>query len=384
MPASSIASAPEATRPASSTDPTRDRGAPATERVDRRSPWSKALRMAAVAATIVTAVLLAFLWPTITSTPKDLPVAVVGDQASFDRVSSALEQRAAQTGDEAPFDLQRMDSRDAAVQAAQEREIYGAFVLPDAPDQRLEVLTASAANGSVAQMLTAAGQGMVTGQAQQAAAQAPAEQKATILQGALAGPQVTDLAPFSDEDPRGAGMAVASLPLTIGGLLGGVLLSNTLRGTWRRVLGVLAYAAIAGLAMVAVLDWWFGLLPAPSASLWAAISLSLLATVALIVGLHSAIGAPGIGIGALLTMLLGNPISGAQAPAEFLPGAWGEIGQYLVPGATGTLVRNLAYFPDASSTMPWLVLAGWVALGLVLIVVGHHRTGGHGHEHVEA
>lgn len=356
---------------------------PTQERVDRRSPWSAALRMAAIAATIVTVVLLAFLWPTVTSTPKDLPVAVVGDQAAFDRVEAVMDQRAEESGDEAPFDLHRAGSRDEAVKQVQKRETYGAFVLPQQQGEQLEVLTASAGNASVAQMLTSAGQAMATGQAQQAAAQAPAAQKAQILQQALAGPTVTDVVPLSEDDPRGAGLAVASLPLTIGGLLGGVLLSNTVRGTWRRVAGVLAYAALGGLAMVAVLDWWFGLLPAPTLPLWGAISLSLLGTVALIVGLHSAVGTPGIAIGALLTMLVGNPLAGAQAPPEFLPGPFGEIGQFLVPGATGTLVRDLAYFPEASTLLPWLVLAGWVVLGLVLIVVGHHRTGGHGHEHVE-
>jgi len=28
------------------------------------------------------------------------------------------------------------------------------------------------------------------------------------------------------------------------------------------------------------------------------------------------------------------------------------------PGASGNLLRSLAYFPDASTTRPWLVLAG--------------------------
>lgn len=357
---------------------------PTYEKVDRRSPWGTALRTAALAATVVTVVLLAFLWPTVTSTPKDLPVAVVGDQATVDRIQAGMEQQAEHTGGQVPFDLQRVDSREAAVQGIRERELYGAFVAPKAPTDRLEVLTAGAANASVAQMLTSAGQGMSTAVAQQVAQQVPAQKKAAVLQQALAGPRVTDVVPLTEGDPRGAGLAVASLPLTIGGLLGGVLLSNGVRGTWRRLVGVLAYAALGGLAMVAVLDWWFNLLPAPGLALWASIALSLGATVALIVGLHSAIGAPGIGIGALLTMLIGNPISGAQSPAEFLPGAWGAIGQFFVPGATGTLVRDLAYFPDASTLQPWLVLAGWLALGLLLVVVGHHRTGGHGHEHVEA
>ncbi|MGO1564388.1 MAG: hypothetical protein ACTHX5_06085 [Brevibacterium aurantiacum] len=40
----------------------------------------QALLAAIFAAAIVTIILLAFSWPTVTSEPKDLPVAAVGDQ----------------------------------------------------------------------------------------------------------------------------------------------------------------------------------------------------------------------------------------------------------------------------------------------------------------
>lgn len=363
------------------------------------SPWGKSVIMGLVAVGIVTLVLLAFLWPTATSEAKNLPVQVVASQEAYDQFIERTDAAAAEQGADLPFEFTRVDSRDDAIQAIKEREAYGAYVLPAAAGEKLEVLTATAANASVATMLTRIGDSMVTGgaragiaQAQQAAAsgQAPAaanpqqaaqmqQQMLAQLDSALEGPTVTDVVPLDEEDPQGAGLSVASLPLTMGGIVGGMVLANALRGTWRRVVGVLVYAAAGGLVMVLVLDTWFGFAPAPTLQLWAAISLSLAATVGLIVGLHSVLGAPGLGIGAIITMLIGNPIAAAQAPREFLPGPFGEIGQWFVPGATGTLVRDLSYFPEASTLHPWLVLAGWVALGLVLMVLGHHRTGGHGH-----
>ena len=44
-------------------------------------------------------------------------------------------------------------------------------------------------------------------------------------------------------------------------------------------------------------------------------------------------------------------------------------------------MRDASYFPAADTTFPWLVLAGWAAAGILLALVGHHRsTGGASHE----
>ncbi|MBW8871898.1 MAG: hypothetical protein JF618_06920 [Leifsonia sp.] len=42
------------------------------------TPWGRAVALALGAGVVVVAILLAFLWPTITSSVKDLPVAVAG------------------------------------------------------------------------------------------------------------------------------------------------------------------------------------------------------------------------------------------------------------------------------------------------------------------
>lgn len=93
-----------------------------------------------------------------------------------------------------------------------------------------------------------------------------------------------------------------------------------------------------------------------------------------IVGLNALLGAPGIGVGAVITMLIGNPISGAVLPYQFIAGPWGGIGQYFVPGAAASLVREVNYFPDASSLHEWVVLLAWILAGVALSVIGHYRS----------
>jgi hypothetical protein len=99
----------------------------------------------------------------------------------------------------------------------------------------------------------------------------------------------------------------------------------------------------------------------------------MLATAAVVVGLQSLLGAPGIALGAIVSLLVGTPISGAALPAQFIAGPWGEVGQWFVPGAASTLVRSLSYFPSADTAPQWWTLAAWAVGGLVLTVAGHFR-----------
>ena len=39
-----------------------------------------------------------------------------------------------------------------------------------------------------------------------------------------------------------------------------------------------------------------------------------------------------------------------------------------------SLVREVNYFPDASSAHEWLVLIAWIVAGIRLSLLGHHRS----------
>lgn len=362
---------------------------PATTAQDAPPQFGRAVLVAALAAAVVSLVLLAFSWPTVTSDPKDLPIAAVGDEEQIDRISG--------NAPDGMLDLKRVDSRAEAVQLIKEREVYGAFVLEDEP----EILIAKAASPAVAQQLSGIGTQMQHNIDQQAISglqegtKKMQEQMQKALEAAAAGqappqgnpagegadpaasameiPQVkiTDVVPLSDDDPSGAGLAIAGLPLTLGGIVGGVLTSMGIRSRRMRLVGTVVYGIVGGLALALIMQTWFGILQGNFGLNALAIGLSIAATVGLINGFVSLIGPAGIAIGAVLTMLIGNPIASLNQPKEFLAGSWGDIGQFFVPGAAGTLLRNLSYFPDASMSLQWWVLSAWLAGGIALILVGH-------------
>jgi hypothetical protein len=156
-------------------------------------------------------------------------------------------------------------------------------------------------------------------------------------------------------------------------MLGGILLSLLVAGAVRRLLAVAVFGVAAGALSALILQTWFGLLQGDWLLNAAALGLAMAATSAFIMGMNAVFGRVGLGLGAIVTVLIGNPLSSATAPMQFLPEPWGAIGQYLVPGAASNLVRSLSYFPEAATTMQWLVLGCWAIGGVVLALVGHYR-----------
>lgn len=201
----------------------------------------------------------------------------------------------------------------------------------------------------------------------QAAAQASGDQ--------AGGAQVplTDVVALADSDERGVGLAAAAFPMVMGGMIGGILISTIVVGASRRLGAITLYATLSGLVVTLILQPWFGFLQGSFALNWLAIGASMLATGAFIVGANAVFGKAGIALGAVVSMLVGNPISSAAQPVEFLPGAWGAIGQFFVPGASASLLRELSYFPDASHLHEWGVLAGWIVAGVLMMTLGHFR-----------
>ena len=85
------------------------------------------------------------------------------------------------------------------------------------------------------------------------------------------------------------------------------------------------------------------------------------------------LGRPGIAIGAVLFVLVANPIASAATPWQMLPAPWGVIGQWMPPGAASSLLRAESYFPQADTSQQWIALASWAVLGLLLATAGHLR-----------
>lgn len=350
-----------------------------------RSSWIKVISTSLLASLIVSLVILAFTWPTKTMEAKNLPVSITGPEVTVSQFEQSLKDRGIET-----FELKQATSREDAENQIKQRETYGAIVFTEGAAP--EVLTAPAANAAATQMLNgvatqlnaqiqhqalaaktqALTQAIEAGGEQGAQAAAQLEQlKAQTEQASSMTVKTTAVVSLSESDSSGSGIAVAAFPLVIGGILGGSFSALRVNGTWRRFATATLYAVIGGALTALILNVWFGLIPGDFATLWAAFSATYLATASFIVGV-SALTMPivGLGVGAVITMFIGNPIAGASMPSAFLPGAWGAIGQMMVPGASSTLLRSIAYFPEVATSGQWLVLGSWIAFGLLAGVIG--------------
>lgn len=358
---------------------------PVTPAAPERSSWIKVISTSLLASLIVALVILAFTWPTKTMEAKNLPVSITGPEATVSQFEQSLKDRGIET-----FELKQASSREEAEQQIRQRETYGAIIFTEGAAP--EVLTAPAANAAATQMLNgvatqlnaqiqqkaltakteALTQAVQAGGEQGAQAAAQLEQmKAQAEQASAMTVKATAVVPLSESDSSGTGLTIAAFPLVIGGILGGVLSLNLIKGTWRRFATATLYAVIAGALTALILSTWFGFIPGDFATLWAAFAATYLATASFMIGMGALlVPAAGLGLGVVVTMFIGNPISGASMPSVFLPGAWGQIGQMLVPGASSTLLRSIAYFPEVATSGQWLVLGSWIAFGLLAGVIG--------------
>ncbi|MFD6784050.1 hypothetical protein [Streptomyces diastaticus] len=220
----------------------------------------------------------------------------------------------------------------------------------------VDVYTATAAGPSTAGALTTVGNTL----AEQQQAQAT----------------VHDVVPFSQDDPRGAGLASAARPMIFGGIVPAVALTRLFPGHSRlrtRLVGVLAFSLVAGAAVAAFLQFATGSLDGNYWLTSLGLSLGMAALATAFVGLEALLSFAGLGAGAAVMMFLGNPLSGLATGPHWLPAGWAALGQALPPGASGSLLRANAYFDGTGALIPALTLTAWVALGLALALIADRR-----------
>ena len=226
------------------------------------------------------------------------------------------------------------------------------------------MLVASAASPVVAQMLLRQqlgnGDGATAG-------------GATPGQGTRYGARAEDVVQIASGDPRGAALNLLFLPLMIACFPLASLLGRTRLSRDRMIGAVLAFSALSGLALTALLRA-MDALPGPYLAVSAVAALVVAAVALTATGLARPLGPAGIGIAALLFIVLGNPGSGNASAPELLPGFWRITGQLLPPGAGGQAIRDAAYFDGHTLAQPALVLTAWAIPGAALILARRRRT----------
>ena len=314
---------------------------------------------AAIRATGIIAVLtialalvaIAFALPAARTAPHGVPIGAAGPQSASGQVAATLEKQAP-----GAFAITYYPGEAALRDAIRNREVYGGISI--GPDGR-RLLIATGASPIVAQMLTQIGNSI----GHRAGGAGTATSDTVPL-------ATEDLAPPTEDDPRGAGLAASALPITLAGLLPAIALVFALkREIWTRFAAVVVFSGVAGVSIAALLQFVLGSTDANFWSVAGGLTLGVLAAGLTVLGLGSLFGRVGLVLGALAALLLGNPLSGLNSAPEMLPGGWGQLGQWLPQGANATLLRSTAFFDGAGSTMPIVVLACWSVLGFALIVV---------------
>ncbi|MFE4217994.1 ABC transporter permease [Streptomyces sp. NPDC056844] len=307
------------------------------------APNRRAVAVILLVPLIVTLSLWAFSWPAARIAPRDLPVGIAGAAPAADQLQSRFEQR------EGAFEIHRYADEAAARAAIEDRVVYGAVVVTGKGPQ---LLTASAASPVVAQLLTEA-----------VKASAPA---GTAI-------PVTDVVAAPAADPRGAALGASILPLALAGVAAGALVTVMgLRGA-RAAVTLAGASALVGIAATAIAHSWLGVVTGDWWTEAGAIGLTVLAIASAVGGLAALLGPKGIGVGALLMVLLGNSFSGVTSAPQLLPEPVGVIGQWLPPGAGGSLLRSVAFFDGAATGGAALTLAVWSAVGLAAVLAGARR-----------
>jgi hypothetical protein len=298
-------------------------------------PLHALLGLAALAAIALTL----FAWPQARSEPHELPIGVVGTAEA----TAPIERQLAARGDD--FDVTRYTGPAAAREAIEDREIYGAIVVTPT---RQAVLTAPAASATVAQLI------------ERVATSAAPQAQLTVV----------PVVPATEDDPRGAAFNSSILPLILLGVATGALGAFTTTRLRDSLVFLAAASGAIALAVIGVVQGWLGVLDGGWLLNAGAVALTVLAIGTTVAGLLRLIGPPGIGVAALLFVLIGNPWSGVTSAPELLPPAASFIGQLLPPGAGGGLIRETAFFDGAGSAANLVVLLAWTALGLSMLVAG--------------
>lgn len=334
-----------------STD-SRDRAPVATAEADGAPPtgrapsWRLVAVMALLIPTFVIAIAAMFVSLAVDPEPHQAPLGLVAPPPAAQAIETALADRA---GEDA-FAVERFADTEDARAAIERRDLVGAIAVGT---DGVTVLTAEAGSPVLAQVVAGVGNGIATAQRVPVA--------------------VESVVPTPETDARGTGFAAGLLPLLIAGMALGGAAAIGLRGraAMQATLAVLG-PLVAGFGFAATWSW-LGVIDGGIGPVGLAAALMIGAITWFTVGAGSLLGPAGVGVSALVMVLISNPLSGLASSPYLLPAPWGTIGQWLPPGAGGTLLRSVAYFPAASITGQVAVLLGWIAVGAALLTLGMVR-----------
>ncbi|GAC02576.1 hypothetical protein GONAM_56_00480 [Gordonia namibiensis NBRC 108229] len=308
--------------------------------------WRIVVALVLAVPIVVSTIAAMFVSLAVDPQPHDVPLGLVAPAPAASAIESALADRA---GEDA-FAVEQFADPAAAREAIESRDIVGAIAVGP---QGITVLTAEAGSPALAQIVGGVGTGIATAQS------------LPVTTESVVAPPATDA--------RGTGFAAGLLPLLIAGIALGAASAIALAGrVWMQATVALVGPLVTGLGFAAVWSW-LGVIDGRVVPVALALALMIGAISWFTAGAGALLGAPGVGIAAVLMMLISNPLSGLASSPYLLPAPWGALGQWLPTGAGGTLTRSVAYFPDAAISGPLWILLGWIAIGAILLAASGLR-----------
>lgn len=277
--------------------------------------------------------------------PHDIPVGLVGPAPAVQQLSDGLSSKAPGT-----FRFTTYSDEAAARAALDSGDVDGVLVIGSGGPH---LIVLGSAGDAVAGVITAVFTSVFA------------------AQGAQLTVEVAH--PFGSGDPHGLILFFLALAGNISTFVVQVLLylraRNANLATW---LGVTtAWAVLAGLAGTAMAAWIVGGYELGNAAAIAGlVALAALAGGSVIGGLARLIGAPGLGLGGLVLVLLNLISSGGPAGPYFLPDAYRALSPWMPAGQLLDALRRALYLNGNGVAGPVLVVTAWFVAGVALMVVG--------------
>jgi len=276
--------------------------------------------------------------------PHDIPVGLVGPAPAVQQIEAAF-------GTNAPgaFQFTAYGSESDARAALDSRAVDGVLVL-GGPAPRL--ILAGAAGDAATGVMTAA--------------------FTNAFQAQGSSVEVEVVHPFAAGDAHGLILFFVVVAVIISTLVSQALLFGIARsaGFGAHLSVVLAFAVLAGVTAMGTAEWIAG---DYGSGFWTAVGLVTLAAAAVgavVAGSVRLLGAPGIGLGALVVVLLDLVSSGGPVGSQLLPDFYRALAPWMPAGPLYGALRGALYFDGAGVGGPLLVLFGWLAAGLVLMLLG--------------
>jgi hypothetical protein len=278
--------------------------------------------------------------------PHDIPVGLVGPAPAVQQMTSAF-------GTNAPgaFQFTTYASEQDARAALDDRSMDGVLVLGSGT-----LIVAGAEGDGATGVITAAFTNAFKAQGN-----------------ALT---VETVHPFPSGDAHGLILFFVVVATLISTLASQAILFATVKvlGLGLRLGFIAVYGVLVGLTAMGMATWIAG---GYGDGFWLAAGLVALASMALgavIGGLVRFLGAPGIGLAALV-MLLSLVSSGGPVGSQLLPDFYRALAPWTIAAQVYSALRGALFFGGAALAGPIAVMAAWLVVGLALILLGGLAAG---------